>query len=112
MQSGKAAAPPMSVTNSRHCIAALNPPIAPYHVIAENAACITAKLAGDVRDGVNAVRFRPSKFFPVCASKQTRSSASKQPSYMMDGMTDRPTKISFGDMRESGVRGILVYCAD
>jgi len=51
MQSGKAAAPPMSVTNSRHCIAALNPPIAPYHVIAENAACITAKLASDVRDG-------------------------------------------------------------
>ena len=26
--------------------------------------------------------------------------------------TDRPTKISFGEMRESGVRGILVYCAD
>jgi hypothetical protein len=30
-------------------------------------------------------------------------SASKQPSYMMDGMTDRPTKISFGEMRDSGV---------
>jgi hypothetical protein len=25
---------------------------------------------------------------------------------------DRPTKISFGDMRDMGVRGILVYCAD
>jgi hypothetical protein len=27
-------------------------------------------------------------------------------------MSDRPTKISFGDMREMGVRGVLVYCAD
>ena len=27
-------------------------------------------------------------------------------------MTDRPTKITFGDMREQGVRGILIYCAD
>ena len=26
--------------------------------------------------------------------------------------TDRPTKISFGEMRDSSVRGILVYCAD
>ena len=26
-------------------------------------------------------------------------------------MTDRLTKISFGEMREMGVRGILVYCA-
>jgi hypothetical protein len=25
---------------------------------------------------------------------------------------DRPTKISFGDMRESGVRGVLIYCSD
>ena len=25
---------------------------------------------------------------------------------------DRPTKISFGDMREAGVRGLLIYCAD
>jgi hypothetical protein len=25
---------------------------------------------------------------------------------------DRPTKISFGEMRSSGVRGVLVYCAD
>jgi hypothetical protein len=24
----------------------------------------------------------------------------------------RPQKITFGDMREMGVRGILVYCAD
>jgi hypothetical protein len=29
------------------------------------------------------------------------------------GMTDRPQKITFGEMRdEMGVRGILVYCAD
>src|SRR6516165_9997987 len=27
-------------------------------------------------------------------------------------MSDRPTKISFGEMRDSGVRGILVYRAD
>jgi hypothetical protein len=25
---------------------------------------------------------------------------------------ERPTKIIFGDMREQGVRGILIYCAD
>ena len=25
---------------------------------------------------------------------------------------ERPPKITFGEMRESGVRGILVYCAD
>ena len=25
---------------------------------------------------------------------------------------ERPTKITFGDMREQGVRGILIYCAD
>ena len=25
---------------------------------------------------------------------------------------DRPTKISFGDMPEAGVRGLLIYCAD
>jgi hypothetical protein len=25
---------------------------------------------------------------------------------------DRPTKITFAEMRESGVRGILIYCAD
>ena len=25
---------------------------------------------------------------------------------------ERPIKIIFGDMREQGVRGILVYCAD
>jgi hypothetical protein len=31
---------------------------------------------------------------------------------MMDGMTDRPTKISFGEMRDSGVRGLLIYYAD
>ena len=27
-------------------------------------------------------------------------------------LTDRPTKITFGEMREMGVRGLLVYCAD
>ena len=27
-------------------------------------------------------------------------------------MTDRPTKIIFAEMRDMGVRGILIYCAD
>jgi hypothetical protein len=27
-------------------------------------------------------------------------------------LTDRPTKITFGEMRRMGVRGVLVYCAD
>ena len=27
-------------------------------------------------------------------------------------MTEHPTKITFGEMRDMGVRGILVYCAD
>jgi hypothetical protein len=27
-------------------------------------------------------------------------------------MSERQTKISFGDMRSSGVCGVLVYCAD
>jgi len=27
-------------------------------------------------------------------------------------MTERPTKITFAEMREMGVRGLLVYCAD
>jgi hypothetical protein len=27
-------------------------------------------------------------------------------------MTERPTKITFGEMRDMGVRGILMYCAD
>jgi hypothetical protein len=31
---------------------------------------------------------------------------------MMDGMTDRPTKITFAEMRDMGVRGVLVDCAD
>ena len=31
---------------------------------------------------------------------------------MMDCMTDRPKKITFAEMREMDVRGILVYCAD
>jgi hypothetical protein len=25
---------------------------------------------------------------------------------------ERPTKITFGEMRASGVRGVIVYCAD
>jgi hypothetical protein len=25
---------------------------------------------------------------------------------------ERPTKITFAEMRESGIRGLLVYCAD
>ena len=27
-------------------------------------------------------------------------------------MSDRPQKITFGQMRSSGVRGVLVYCSD
>ena len=27
-------------------------------------------------------------------------------------MPDRPQKITFGDMRRSGIRGVLIYCAD
>ena len=27
-------------------------------------------------------------------------------------MPDRPTKITFAEMRDMGVRGLLVYCAD
>jgi len=27
-------------------------------------------------------------------------------------MTDRTQKITFAEMRESGIRGLLVYCAD
>ena len=27
-------------------------------------------------------------------------------------MTEGPTKITFGEMRKMGVRGVLVYCAD
>jgi hypothetical protein len=27
-------------------------------------------------------------------------------------MPDRPAKISFGEISESGIRGLLVYCAD
>jgi hypothetical protein len=27
-------------------------------------------------------------------------------------MTDRQTKITFAEMREKGVRGVLIYCAD
>jgi hypothetical protein len=30
----------------------------------------------------------------------------------MTALTRRPTKITFAEMRESGVRGLLVYCAD
>jgi hypothetical protein len=34
------------------------------------------------------------------------SSGSKKPFLM----ADRPQKITFGEMRESGVRGVLIYC--
>jgi hypothetical protein len=27
-------------------------------------------------------------------------------------MADRPQKITFGEMRESRIRGVLIYCAD
>jgi hypothetical protein len=27
-------------------------------------------------------------------------------------LIERPTKITFGEMRDMGVRGVLVYCAD
>jgi hypothetical protein len=27
-------------------------------------------------------------------------------------MSDRPQKITFAEMREGGVRGLLIYCAD
>ena len=27
-------------------------------------------------------------------------------------MTDRPQKITFAEMREMGVRGLMIYCAD
>jgi len=27
-------------------------------------------------------------------------------------MTERPSKITFGELRETGVRGPLVYCVD
>jgi hypothetical protein len=27
-------------------------------------------------------------------------------------MTERPTKITFGEMRDMGVRGVLIYCSD
>jgi hypothetical protein len=27
-------------------------------------------------------------------------------------MSDRPTKITFAEMRDMGVRGLLIYCAD
>jgi hypothetical protein len=27
-------------------------------------------------------------------------------------MPDRPTKITFAEMRDMGLRGVLVYCAD
>jgi hypothetical protein len=27
-------------------------------------------------------------------------------------MADRPQKITFGEMREMGVRGVLIFCAD
>jgi hypothetical protein len=34
------------------------------------------------------------------------------PRLVRRAMSDRPQKITFGEMREMGVRGVLVYCAD
>jgi hypothetical protein len=31
---------------------------------------------------------------------------------MIGAMPDRPQKITFADMRDMGVRGLLIYCAD
>ena len=31
---------------------------------------------------------------------------------MIRAMPDRPTKITFADMRDMGIRGLLIYCAD
>jgi hypothetical protein len=31
---------------------------------------------------------------------------------MIGAMSDRPQKITFADMRDMGVRGLLVYCSD
>jgi hypothetical protein len=31
---------------------------------------------------------------------------------VMPALTHRPQKITFGEMRDSGVRGLLVYCCD
>jgi hypothetical protein len=31
---------------------------------------------------------------------------------MIRAMPDRPQKITFGEMRDLGVRGVLIYCAD
>ena len=30
----------------------------------------------------------------------------------MSGIPNRPEKITFGEMRDSGVRGVLIYCSD
>ena len=30
----------------------------------------------------------------------------------MSGIPNRPEKISFGEMRDSGVRGVLIYSSD
>jgi hypothetical protein len=30
----------------------------------------------------------------------------------MSALSRRPQKITFGEMRSSGVRGVLIYCAD
>jgi hypothetical protein len=31
---------------------------------------------------------------------------------MIKDVPDRPQKITFAEMRDAGVRGLLVYCAD
>jgi hypothetical protein len=43
-----------------------------------------------------------------------RSSLPQLPRFKwgMPQLTQRPTKIAFAERRESGVRGLLIYCAD
>jgi hypothetical protein len=41
----------------------------------------------------------------LAASRPARSTESS-------GMRDRPKKITFADMREMDVRGLLIYCSD
>ena len=35
----------------------------------------------------------------------------QRPSENRVAMTERPTKITFAEMREMGIRGLLIYCA-
>ena len=47
---------------------------------------------------------------PSCSA--TRIAVSIATVRPIPSMTARPTKISFSSMRDSGVRSILIYCAD